>query len=116
MLGAQPTALGQHSGEQKMFKIYWTDPTGQPQAQDESQLQAALKLVEDKRKEGMTFVTMVADNPHHVGKPGVAAVENGKVPDGHDYDWSKVGRAGAIKRHERHEYQKPGPQGKGCAS
>jgi len=82
-----------------MFKIYWTDNSGQPQKQDETSLQVALRLVED--------------NPNHVGKPGVAAVENGKTPDGHDYDWSKATRAGAIKRHERHEYQKPGIKGKG---
>lgn len=91
-----------------MFKIYWTDHSGHPQAQDETQLPAALKFVEDKRREGMSFVTMVADNPDHVGKPGVAAIENGKTPDGLDYDWSKAGRAGAIKRHERHEYLKSG--------
>ena len=74
---------------------------------------AALKFVEDKRREGMSFVTMVADNPGHVGKPGVAAIENGKTPDGLDYDWSKAGRAGAIKRHERHEYLKPGSKSQG---
>jgi hypothetical protein len=96
-----------------MFKIYWTDTTGQPQAQDETNLSVALKVVEEKRQSGMTFVTMVADNPNHVGKPGVASVENGKTPDGNDYDWSKAGRAGAIKRHERHEYQKPGTKGHG---
>lgn len=84
-----------------------------PQAQDEVQLSAALKQVEDKRKVGMTFVTMVADNPNHVGKPGVAAVENGKTPDGHNYDWSKASCAGAIKRHERHEYQKPSAKSQG---
>ena len=34
-----------------------------------------------------------------VGLAGVSAVENGRTPDGEVYDWSKAGRAGAVKRH-----------------
>ncbi len=86
------------------FKVYWTDHLGNPNAQDESDVSAALALVETKRRDGMAFVTMVSHNPDHVGKPGVDAVENGKTPDGHVYDWSKAGRAGAIRRHERAAY------------
>lgn len=89
-----------------IFKVYWTDPSGKPNSQDESDLSVALALAEAKRREGMSFVTMVSENPDHVGKPGVAAVENGKTPDGHVYDWSKAGRAGAIRRHERADYVK----------
>lgn len=33
-----------------------------------------------------------------VGTLGVAAVENGRTPDGEVYDWSKAGRAGAVRR------------------
>lgn len=33
-----------------------------------------------------------------VGVMGVAAVENGRTPDGAVYDWSKAGRAGAARR------------------
>ena len=33
-----------------------------------------------------------------VGKVGVAAVEGGVTPDGHAYDWSKAGRAGANRK------------------
>ena len=33
-----------------------------------------------------------------VGVMGVAAVENGRTPDGEVYDWSKAGRAGAARR------------------
>lgn len=86
------------------FKVYWTDPSGKPNSHDESDLSVALALAEAKRREGMSFVTMVSENPDHVGKPGVAAVENGMTPDGHVYDWSKAGRAGAIRRHERAAY------------
>lgn len=33
-----------------------------------------------------------------VGVLGVAAVENGRTPDGQAYEWSKSGRAGATRR------------------
>ena len=33
-----------------------------------------------------------------VGKVGVAAVEDGVTPDGHAYEWSKAGRAGASRK------------------
>lgn len=33
-----------------------------------------------------------------VGIMGVSAVENGRTPDGEVYDWSKAGRAGAVRR------------------
>jgi hypothetical protein len=42
----------------------------------------------------------VAEDPSHVGKPGVDAVVDGKTPDGQDYDWSKAGRAGKPRKHD----------------
>ena len=33
-----------------------------------------------------------------VGLVGVSAVEDGKTPDGFDYQWSKAGRAGASRK------------------
>jgi hypothetical protein len=44
---------------------------------------------------------MVAEDPRQVGKPGVDAVVDGKTPDGHDYEWSKTGRAGKPRRHDK---------------
>lgn len=84
-----------------MFKIYWTDADQQPWAQDESQLTAALAIVKSRRDAGCTFVTMVAEDPQQVGRPGVDAVENGKTPDGHAYEWSKAGRAGKPRKHDK---------------
>jgi hypothetical protein len=43
-----------------------------------------------------------------VGKPGVDAVVDGKTPDGHDYEWSKAGRAGKPRRHDTVMAKKPG--------
>ena len=84
-----------------MFKIYWTAADGAACAQDEALLTRALEIVKDKRDAGHGFVTMVAEDPRHVGKPGVDAVVDGKTPDGHDYEWSKTGRAGKPRRHDK---------------
>jgi hypothetical protein len=84
-----------------MFKIYWTDADGQACAQDEALLTRALEVVKAKRDAGYVFVTMVAEDPQQVGKPGVDAVVNGKTPDGHDYEWSKTGRAGKPRKHDK---------------
>lgn len=84
-----------------MFKIYWTEAHTQACSQDEQQLTQALEIVKNKRDAGHTFVTMVAQDPQQVGKPGVDAVVDGKTPDGHDYEWSKAGRAGRPRKHDK---------------
>ena len=84
-----------------MFKIYWTEAASQACAQDEESLTLALALVKEKRDAGFSFVTMVAEDPLQVGKPGVDAVVDGKTPDGQDYDWSKTGRAGKPRRNDK---------------
>jgi hypothetical protein len=84
-----------------MFKIYWTTADHQAHAQDEAGLTRALEIVKTKRDAGYSFVTMVAEDPQHVGKPGVDAVVDGKTPDGEDYAWSKTGRAGKPRRHDK---------------
>lgn len=84
-----------------MFKIYWTDTDGRPCAHDEAQLTRALQIAKDQRDAGHSFVTMVAEDPQQVGKPGVDAVENGKTPDGEAYEWSKAGRAGKPRKHDK---------------
>ena len=84
-----------------MFKIYWTGPANEACAQDEQMLTRALEVVREKRDAGCTFVTMVSEDPQHVGKPGVDAVVDGKTPDGQDYEWSKAGRAGKPRKHDK---------------
>ena len=84
-----------------MFKIYWTAAHDEPCAQSEELLSQALALVKEKRDAGFSFVTMVAEDPNHVGKPGVDAVVDGKTPDGQVYDWSKAGRAGTPRRNDK---------------
>lgn len=69
-----------------MFKIYWTTADNDAHAQDEAVLTRALEIVKAKRDAGHAFVTMVAEDPQHVGKPGVDSVVDGKTPDGQDYE------------------------------
>jgi hypothetical protein len=84
-----------------MFKIYWTAANHEACSQDEALLTKALELVKEKRNAGYSFVTMVAEDPNQVGKPGVDAVVNGKTPDGQVYEWSKAGRAGTPRRRDK---------------
>lgn len=81
-----------------MFKIYWTDHGGTPNSVDEEDLAAVLRITKEMRDSGMSFVTMASENQNSVGKPGVDAVVDGKTPDGHQYEWSKAGRAGKVRR------------------
>ena len=84
-----------------MFKIYWTNTNNEACSHDEPRLTQALEIVKEKRNAGYSFVTMVAEDPNQVGKPGVDAVVNGKTPDGEVYDWSKAGRAGKPRKNDK---------------
>ena len=57
----------------------------------------AMKEMESLRSQGMTHVCMSSQLEGQVGKPGVASIVDGKTPDGHDYDWTKQGRAGRMR-------------------
>lgn len=84
-----------------MFKIYWTGANNEACSQNEELLTNALEIIKEKRNAGYSFVTMVAEDPNQVGKPGVDAVVNGKTPDGQVYEWSKAGRAGKPRKHDK---------------
>jgi microsomal dipeptidase-like Zn-dependent dipeptidase len=82
-----------------MFKVYYTDPiTDWSHSHGIETLTEALKYCEEFRKLGMTFVTMVSENPNSVGKSGVDSIKNGVCPDGVLYDWNKNSRIGATKK------------------
>lgn len=79
------------------FRIYYSDShTNQPFCADADTLSQALAICATARASGHRMVTMVAEDPNQVGKPGVDGVENGKLPDGSDYDWTKTDRVGAA--------------------
>ena len=72
-----------------MYKIYWTDFDNQAQGIYTSTLTGALRITEEKRKAGYTFVTMVSEDPNSIGKPGVDSIVDGVLPDGSEYTWRK---------------------------
>lgn len=72
-----------------MYKIYWTDFDNQSQGIYTSTLNGALRITEEKRQAGYTFVTMVSEDPNSVGKAGVDSVVDGQLPDGTEYTWRK---------------------------
>ena len=71
-----------------MYKVYWTDENT-AQGIYTSSLTGALRICEEKRQKGMTFVTMVSEDPNSVGRPGVDSVVDGVLPDGTEYTWRK---------------------------
>ena len=62
------------------------------------ELSAALVFAEQQRKAGHSHVTISSELSNHVGKAGVTSVEEGKTPDGEDYEWSKQHRGGPQLR------------------
>jgi len=84
--------------------VFWLDeyetdslaPTIEVESQHrqfkDTELSQALAFAEQKRNDGKKHVTISSELGDCVGKPGVSAVENGKTPDGHDYEWSKKHR------------------------
>ena len=86
-------------------------PEWQPQCLPylDSQMSEALKQCQLLRADPLHMhVTMSSEMRDMVGPVGVAAVEDGRTPDGQLYDWSKAGRAGASRRNA----QKPPVQRK----
>jgi hypothetical protein len=80
--------------------VYWLSPDGVSacQAFKSAQLSEALQATEARRKEGMRHVCISSELDDSIGKPGVNAIVDGKLPDGHAYDWSKAHRgAGPVR-------------------
>lgn len=87
-----------------MYMIYWVEKSGNsviPKSKlfQTSQFNESLKFTNDLRKRQETerdvaFVTMTSEHPDSVGKLGVDAVEDGRTPDGHEYEWTKKHRGG----------------------
>lgn len=71
-----------------MYRIYWTH-RNIAEGMFTDSLTTALRICEEKRQAGYTFVSMVSENPDVVGKSGVDGIINGKLPDGEEYTWRK---------------------------
>jgi len=85
--------------------VYWLEAQDEGEAPQpvcrafgSKDLTQALAWAEDRRRQGHRHVSISTELDDHVGQPGVAAVEGGRTPDGHAYEWSKAGRAGKARR------------------
>ena len=66
---------------------------------DDKQMSEALKQCQVLRADPRNAHVVMSSELHDmVGPIGVSAVEDGKTPDGHNYEWSKAGRAGKSRR------------------
>lgn len=89
-----------------VFYLRNSEPEGQTpawqsqcQAFSDAQMGEALALCQLLRKDpNNAHVVISSELRDMVGRIGVAAVEDGKTPDGFDYEWSKAGRAGASRK------------------
>lgn len=72
-----------------MFKVYWTDRDGVSTGEVFDDMIVALNLTQRLRNEGFRFISMVTENVDQVGRMGVDAVIDGKLPDGSEYTWKK---------------------------
>lgn len=89
-----------------VFYLHNTEPEGQPplwqpecQAYTDKEMGNALAACQTLRADPRNaHVCISSELREMVGTMGVSAVENGRTPDGEVYDWSKAGRAGAVRR------------------
>lgn len=72
-----------------IFRIFWSDHCGTARSKEFEDMTEALKHSQWLRNENFRFVTMASENSDQVGKMGVDAVVDGKLPDGTDYTWKK---------------------------
>lgn len=72
-----------------IFKVFWSDHSGLACSEEFEDMTVALKHSQMLRNENFRFVTMAIENPDQVGKMGVDAVVDGKLPNGTDYTWKK---------------------------
>ena len=70
-----------------MYKIYWTAADGAARSKDYLRMTEALTETNRMRTLGMAYVAMVGELPNQVGRMGVDAVEDGKLPGGEEYTW-----------------------------
>jgi hypothetical protein len=71
--------------------VYWLDAPGVAAHRElgDHELGAALKLAEQLRRDGKRHVSLSSELADSVGRPGVDAVQDGRLPDGGAYTFDK---------------------------
>jgi hypothetical protein len=79
--------------------VYWMEDAGAPSHREfgDAQLVDALRLTEQLRSAGKRHVTISSELASAVGKPGVDAVEEGRLPGGEPYEFDKRHRGGGPR-------------------
>ena len=70
-----------------MYKVYWTAGDGAARSEEYLEMVEALTRANHMRTIGRAYVARVGENPNQVGRMGVDAVVDGKLPSGEDYTW-----------------------------
>ena len=79
--------------------VYWMEGAGVPRHREfvDGELLEALKLTEQLRAAGKRHVTISSALDNSVGKPGVDAVDGGRLPGGDAYEFNKRHRGGGPR-------------------
>ncbi len=80
--------------------VFWIEPEGQGAQRvfGDAELVAALQCSEALRREGHRHVCLSSELAGSVGAAGVAAVEQGRLPSGETYEFSKAHRGAGPRR------------------
>jgi hypothetical protein len=79
--------------------VYWMEQAGMPGHREfgDAELREALRLAEQLRAAGRRYVAISSEFVSAVGKPGVDAVERGRLPGGDAYEFNKRHRGGGPR-------------------
>jgi len=79
--------------------VFWMADAEAPahRAFGDSELAEALKFTEALRASGKRHVTISSELDSSIGKPGVDAVEGGRLPGGDAYEFDKRHRGGGPR-------------------
>jgi hypothetical protein len=83
-----------------MFKVYWTDDGDNTCGQEFIVMTVALAFMQELRQRDQRYITMASESADNVGKMGVAAVVDGKCPDGEDF-LGRTSRHGMLLKRGR---------------
>jgi hypothetical protein len=80
--------------------VYWMEQADTPSHREfgDAELLAALKLSEQLRAAGKRHVAISSELAGAIGKPGVDAVEGGRLPGGDAYEFNKRHRGGGPRQ------------------
>jgi hypothetical protein len=94
--------------------VFWLTPEGRADHAEfaQAQLVEALKCGEERRRQGLRHVCVSSEFADRVGRSGVDAVEQGRLPSGEPYRFSKAHRGAGPAPGEEIAAPAPPPDGR----